>query len=194
MKYRKFLFSFTATALVIAPFVINAEAPPTLTELVVAPAAGEATLVDGLKFHSVVVDQDTRFATIRVTAKNDGDHRISTEVIAALMLEPSSSPMSRMAPMAREIAQSPIALSLAPGESFTKTVKVRVPTDVSDELKRFAEIAAAPNAAPEDSEAVSFRLMASAPALFASIHELPPPVEAEPEQIYPAQDQQAAAN
>ena len=168
MKYKPFLLSFTASALLAMPFAINAEAPPTMENVLVAPAPGQAAVVDGLSFQSVVLKHDAKGATIRVEAKNKTDARITTEVAASLMMSPSFSPMSRMVPPPREISNNALELSLAPGECFTKTLSVKLTEDVVKQLN----VATDPDAVTAPN-AINFA--SSAPSLYASVRVVPPP-------------------
>ena len=127
MPFRKFILSFASTALLVAPFAINANAPAAPDEIVVAPVHGENAVVEGLNFSSAVVKQDKSTATIHITAKNKTKKEVRTTVAAALMQRPVTSPMARMVPMPTEVAHAGVALRLAPGESVTKTVIVQLP-------------------------------------------------------------------
>jgi hypothetical protein len=172
MQYQKFLLSFAATTFLITPFAINAKPPAAQGNLIVAPASGENAIVVGLNFVSTLVKHDTKTATIHIKAKNDTKKLINAEVAASLMQTPSTSPMARMVPMPREIAQNQLALTLAPGETFTKTITVKLPKHVTEQLQREK----LPIPASEDNEnQIVLNGMNPVPAsFFASVRALPP--------------------
>jgi hypothetical protein len=178
MRYKRFLLSFTATALIAAPFALNAEAPPTAADLLIAPAAGHTAVVDGLSVNSVVVKHDTKTALIQIKATNETEARITTEVVASLMQDAWASPMSRMVPPPRELSASNLELSLAPGESVTKSFTVKLPTDVTDALKAAPATAQiqAPNGANAPNATLNvLEMTAPPPTFYASVRSAPLP-------------------
>lgn len=177
MPYRKFILSFASTALLVAPFAINANAPAAIDEIVVAPVHGENAIVEGLNFSSAIVKQDKWTATIQITAKNKTKKVIRTEVAAAVMQRPVTSPMARMVPMPTEVAQNRLALELAPGESFSKMVVVKLPKHVTKELEAWE--ASAKTRSPKASATPRDQLnilgfQPSAPSFFTSVRAAAP--------------------
>ncbi len=178
MSYKPFLLSFTATALLVAPFVLQADAPPQLAEVRVAPGPGQETMVNGVTFHSVLLKHDAKTATLQVTAQNPSASPIQTEVVAELMMRPSTSPMARMVPPPRELASSPFAVGLAPGEKVVQTITVKLPADVAAMLATVeAPKSAAKNA--KNAKQISLDLTASPPSLYTMVRERPAPVKAQ---------------
>jgi hypothetical protein len=172
MSYKQFLLSFTATALLVSPFAIHADdAPEIVDEIAVAPAFGESALVEGLNVSSVILKQDTKTATIRFQAKNNTKKVIKTEVVASLMQRPMTSPMARMVPMPSEIAQNQLALRLAPGETFSKTITVKLPAHVTAQLVEWerSNTPAAKKKVPQQQNLELAMLRPSAPSFFASV-------------------------
>lgn len=171
MQFKKFLLSFAATSLLITPLAINANGPATnpLEELVLAPAAGENAVVDGLSFQSEFLKHDGKTATIRVKATNETKSPISTKVTAALMQPPAVSPMARMVPMPREVAQNFLTMNLAPGESYSATITMKLPKDVTDRL-----LAASKKPDPSLVSVDTLEVQVPAPSFFASIRATEP--------------------
>ncbi len=186
MSYKKFTLSFAATALLASPFAINAKAPIVNDDIAVAPAFGENAIVDGLHFSSAIVKQDTKTATIRISAKNNTKKEVRTEVAAALMQRPATSPMARMVPMPQELAQNKVALRLSPGETFTKTITFKLPEFVTKELER-SRAAEKRNASktPPNSGAgdLSFMNLMNAPAFFPSVRAIAPTPSPQAQQV-----------
>lgn len=182
MRYKRFFLSFAATALLAAPFALNADSPPEPDNVLVAPAPGYTAVVDGLSFTSTVVKHDGKRALIQIKAKNDTGERISTEVVASLMQDAWASPMARMVPPPRELSADTIELGLDPGETFAKTLSVKLPADVVELLKAapaqpVTVQAQAPNAAPNAAPAIDaavLDLTPPAPTFFASVRAVPP--------------------
>ncbi len=181
MPFRKFILSFASTALLVAPFAINANAPATVDEIVVAPVHGENAVVEGLNFSSALVKQDKTTATIHITAKNNTKKEIRTDVAAALMQRPVTSPMARMVPMPTEVAQAGIALRLAPGESYSKTVVIQLPNYVSKQIEDYERTKKkSAKKAPSNSENNIEFLMTQprAPSFFTSVRSAAPKMQA----------------
>jgi len=173
MRYRTFLLSFTATALLAAPFLLEAEAPPPFAQAKVAPAPGWDSEVGGLKFHSTLVKADKGVAIFKVETRNASETAIDTEVTASLMLHPSVSPMARMVPPPRELSVTAIHLTLAPGERFSRTITVKLPEEVSRQIAEAARAPRGPNAAPDDE-----MMMIRPPSFFATVRPTPAPAQA----------------
>lgn len=172
MSYKQFLLSFTATALLVSPFAIHADAPEVIDEIAVAPAFGDSGLVEGLNVSSVILKQGAKNATIRVQAKNNTKKVITTELDALLMQRPMTSPMARMVPMPSEIAHQEIAMRLAPGETFTKTITVELPTHVIAQFKEWERNNKPANAKKKLTEEEQLQLamlQPQPPSLFASL-------------------------
>jgi hypothetical protein len=181
MPFRKFILSFASTALLVAPFAINANTPVVIDEIVVAPLHGENAVVEGLSFSSVVVKQDKSTATIHVTAKNNTKNEIRTNVAAALMQRPVTSPMARMVPMPTEVAHTGLALGLAPGESFSKTVVVQLPKYVTKQIEDWERVekkSANKGGSNSESEFAFLMGQPSAPSFFTSVRSAAPKVQA----------------
>ncbi|HTM21545.1 MAG TPA: hypothetical protein VL172_13585 [Kofleriaceae bacterium] len=150
MRARGFLLSFTVTALVVAPFVLEAEAPPQFASVRVAPAPGQDSRVGQLTFHSELVKNDGKHAIIRVTTTNDTGQPVRADVVAALMQRPITSPMARMVPPPREVVTAELKLALAPGEHFGRTITVTLPSGPRAPSPFFTLVRApAPVAAPQ---------------------------------------------
>jgi len=163
MRYRQFLLSFTATALLVTPLVLNAKAPPGM-KVRMAPVPGQDSRVNGLAFHSAIIKQDASGVTLRIDAKNDGYKPIDTEVVATLMMRPSSSPVRRMAPRARQLDANKLHIVLAPGKQFSKTFTVKLPKSVAQRMKRAAK------SAPNKKILAPFRM--SPPSFFTMVRPL----------------------
>ena len=189
MSCKPFLLSFTATALLAAPFVLQADAPPQLAEVRVAPAPGQETVVNGINFHSVLLKRDAKTATLRVTAQNPTATPIRTEVAAELMMAPQTSPSARMVPPPRELATAPIAVDLAPGAKITQTITVKLPADVAQALAKADKAKAAPK---KKTDELTLDMMI-APSLYTMVRELPPPPVKQAQQA-PAKPQRVSAN
>jgi hypothetical protein len=127
--------------------------------------------VEGLSFSSAIIKQNKKTATIQIRAKNDTKKVIETEVVASLMQRPATSPMRRMVPMPSEIAQNQIALRLAPGETFSKTITVELPDHVSAQIEQWErDTAQASRKRRSEQDNLSLELLrASAPSFFASV-------------------------
>jgi len=206
MSIKPFLLSFTATALLAAPFVLQADAPPQLAEVRVAPGPGQETMVNGINFHSVVLTRDAKTATLRVTATNPTATPIRTEVSAELMMMPQTSPMARMVPPPREVAAAPIAVSLAPGQKIIQTITVKLPADVAQQLAAADKAraaadkarAAAGKAKPSPNSDAELALeLTRPPSLYTMVRESQPPArpaQAQARAQAPAEPQRVSAN
>lgn len=176
MSIKPFLLSFTATALLAAPFILEADAPPQLAEVRVAPGPGQDTMVHGIAFHSVLLKRDAKSATLRVTAQNPSATPIRTEVAAELMMMPQTSPMARMVPPPREVAAAPIAVSLAPGQKIIQTITVKLPADVAKQLAAADKAAAKAKELPKNNAEVAIA-METPPRLYTMVREPAPPAK-----------------
>lgn len=124
MNRHAFLIGFFSTALLTAPFILNARKPPT-PKLTVAPQGTTAATVDGIGFKATILEHKGDTLRVKLTGTNETGKRLDTKLVLAVNGAPPMRRIARMAPIPREVVRAEVAISLLNNEMLDRIVTLK---------------------------------------------------------------------